>query len=102
MPGREPGSNLELHHHEHPANGWQPREQRQQHRDGDVVRQVRDDRRRIIGRLQVEGPQVEGQGVVMDDGESVDVSRQPRRDRLRQQPGEPSVDLHGNDAPDVG
>ena len=45
-PGRggEPVGHLGLHHHQHPAQRRQHLEQVQQHRDRDVVRQVRDQR----------------------------------------------------------
>ena len=49
--GGEPLGDLGLHHHHHRADRRELGEQVQQRRDGDVVRQVGDQRRRLLGQV---------------------------------------------------
>ena len=112
LPGRrgEAVGHLGLHHHEHPLQGAEPLEEREQHGDGDVVRQVGDE-----GDGRRSGQLVHVERVRQHDRQPVAavlvaqhhrlvvgprVDRQPGDvpgDRGGQQPRQRRVDLDGDD-----
>ena len=82
--GREPLGDLELHHHQHPPHLRQPRQQREQHRDGHVVRQVGDDR----GRAASCAEQARCRVVIASRCMTVELRPRVRRNRSRDGVGE--------------
>ena len=92
---REPVGDLQLDHHEDAADRRELLQQVQQHRDRDVVGQVRDQGRRggdtCLGQIRCG----EGECVMVDDRDVVGAGRGELRDGAGKPCGEPLVELHG-------